>query len=377
MSGSVVLHIGMPKTGTSSIRHYLYGNKPAFRRRGFVLPVSPGETNHVKVALYAWNDVKKNASSLRQLHGLRSPESIRDFRTTFLSEFSREAASWKPEETVVLTSEYLSTLYEPQEFERLRRLLGTMGARPVQVVVYLRRQDLYCASQYCQRVRGGDAMSWPQMTRQALRHPRYDYATVLAKWADAFGRDRLRVRVLEKGQLIGGDLVTDFMSTIGCDGGPDFRPAHWLNKSLDTRSLEFLRQLNKMSDRTDLCAGRAKDELIRALEAISEGPPTPMPHDLARRLLERYRESNMQVARQYLGRADGRLFLEALDDEGARQPVFSVDDAVELAAKLWTAARRSQDAVQPEPSSSQTASGDSLRWSLRRLVSGLARRGVG
>src|SRR4051812_36051133 len=150
----IFLHIGLPKTGTSSIQQYLHNNRAPMRRQGFVVPTTLGRLNHEHVALYALAD--RDKSTVRRRHGLLSVEAVRTFREGLRSELAEEAATWSSDDAVVVSGEHMSMLQEPEEFDRLKELIALMGAgRPVRVIVYLRRQDLYCLSGYSQRLKAG------------------------------------------------------------------------------------------------------------------------------------------------------------------------------------------------------------------------------
>lgn len=157
----VFLHIGMPKTGTTSIQHFLNQNRRALCARGFVVPRTPGRTNHKNLALYALPD--HGRQKMRRANGLDTPGEIMRFRELFLTRFAEEAASWSNDQTVVLSSEHMSLLRKPDDFQRLKRLLAVMGDRPIRIVIYLRRQDLFYLSGYSQRIKSGASLHWSDL----------------------------------------------------------------------------------------------------------------------------------------------------------------------------------------------------------------------
>jgi len=342
MSSPVFLHIGMPKTGTSSIQAYLHQNRKALRDRGLVVPHAPGRKNHSKITLYA-HTYRKGVTIL-QAHEVASHSAAEKFRESFLTEMKEEAAHWSANETVVFTGEHMSLLREPEEFDRLKKLLDVMGDRPVKIVVYLRRQDLFYLSGYSQRIKNGSTLPWSDLGEN-FDPSTFNYATMLEGWKSAFGKDSIIVRVFERGQMIGGDLLSDFMSVIGFADVPIAATVR-KNESLDARTLEFLRRLNPWYPR--FVEGRLNKDrraLVSAMEQLSEGPSLRMGRAAAVEFLAQYEESNRTVAREYLGRADGKLFLDDPKDESEAPPSLSLDDAMELSAKLWAVA----NALQPPP----------------------------
>lgn len=333
MHKPIFLHIGTHKTGTSSIQHYLSKNAPALRRRGIVVPAAAGSVNHYNVPLFALSD--EDLSPLRFNHSLVTPEAVVDFRNALLASIKAEAATWTEQEAIVLSSEHLMSLRDPGEFDRLKALLTTMGPRPVRIVIYLRRQDAYYVSAYAQHIKGGSTAPW--LSQESFDHLELDYGLTLARWESAFGRDSLCVRVFEGGQLTGGDAIADFMSVIGCDGLDNFQVMK--NVSLDARSTEFLRRINPWFPRfTENQPNLQRRALLHALTRLSTGPRLRLDRPSAMKLLAQYEESNARIAREYLGRADGRLFRESPPDQTEQPPALSIDEATEISSQLWSIA---------------------------------------
>lgn len=338
MAKPVFLHIGMPKTGTSSIQQYLRNNRVALRGHDFIVPTTLGHLNHENVSLFALAD--RSRSTVRRRHGLMSVEAVHAFRNALMVDWTNELAKWSPHEAVVVTGEHMSLLQEPDEFVRLKQFLGLLGDRPVRVIVYLRRQDLYCLSGYSQRIKGGSRLQWSELEKEIDRQE-FDYETMLRRWKEAFGKESIVVRPFEAAQWANGDLICDFMSIIGCPIGPEFRSAVRKNVSLDARSLEFLRRLNHWYPQ--FVKGRLNPQrqpLVSAMQRIAGGVPARMKHEVALAFQERYRESNARIAREYLGRADGRLFFIDPEDEAEQAPALEIDDAIEITAKLWALAQQ-------------------------------------
>lgn len=343
----IFLHIGMPKTGTSSIQSFLRDRRRDLRERGIVVPRSPGRTNHSGLPLYALPD--KTPETIRRTHGLVRVQSIVDFRKKLHADLAEEARQWSDDDTIVLTSEHLSLLRTVEELQRLNQLLAVLGDRPVHVVIYLRRQDLAYISSYSQRIKNGSVLHWSDMA-EAHDPGVWDYASLLDVWRSI--HENIIVRVFERGQLVDGDAVRDFVSIIGCADFP-VADVPRTNESLDARSMEFLRRLNTYFPRfIEGKINKERSALVAALEQISDGRPLRMGREAANRFLTRYEECNARVAREYLRRADGRLFLDKVSDEPEQSPHLSVDDSMEISAKLWAILQGVVISAQPQPNGS-------------------------
>ncbi|WP_425065266.1 hypothetical protein [Reyranella sp.] len=295
-----------------------------------VVPASAGLKNHYNIPLFALADEDRGA--LRLIHGLSTAEKVRGFRGALLATLKADAASWADDDTVILSSEHLIHLQDSAEFDRLKEVLAAMGPRPVRIVIYLRRQDAYYVSAYAQHVRGGSTAAW--MSPESFDHLVLDYQVLLDRWESAFGRERICVRVFERGQLTGNDAVADFMSFVGCPLAGAVNVER--NVSLGARETEFLRRLNPLFPRfIDDRFNEQRRSLVQALTSISNGPPLRLDSKCALEILARYRDSNAAIAAKYLGRTDGQLFHEVPGDAPEQPPALSVDEAVDLSARLW------------------------------------------
>ena len=213
MKRPLTLHIGLSKTGSSSIQHVLAGQRAALLAQGVYLARSPGWANHALLPAAVVDDTKV----LWGYHpatweGLSPPVRIARFREEFAAEMSGLADDVA---RVVITAEQLGgVLREPGEVARLAELLAPYFD-PVQVVVYIRRQDQHAASAYTEWLRSG-TMRDPGLPAGGVeKHPEYDYGGLLDRWAGVFGQDAVVPRIFARDRLVDGDVVADFLAVTG------------------------------------------------------------------------------------------------------------------------------------------------------------------
>ena len=324
------LHIGMQKTGSTSIQHAGRANRDRLADVGLLYPRTPGDKNHIKLTLFAWDGGKTNRLPLAA--GVADPDAYRRFRSGFVEDLRAEIESAACP-TVILSNEHLSSrLKLPAQLNRLATALRSI-ARKITVVVYLRPQHELLVSSYSTKVKAGSIRQIRLPKNQAFY---YNYEWMLSLWADAFGERNLIVRVFDRSELVGGDVVKDFFATIDRPIPVDFDFSDVRNPSLDTKSLEFLRAFN-----THLPAmlgsepNPERGDIIPAMEAVSKGGAIWLPTDQLRTFAEMFTASNANVARRYLGRSDGVLFKTLNFDRGSKPERLTVDDAVRIAAHLW------------------------------------------
>ena len=174
---------------------------------------------------------------------------------------------------------------------------------------------------------------------------RYDYREMIERLAEVFGDANIVVRPYEKGQFFGGTIFADFMHHVFGSEDVDglVIPEKDQNSRLDHDALEFKRLINGLDGSKDekleigrhlvkYCARvdpRVK-EAFQAEELLS--PRRRL------KLLEAFVEGNAWIARRYLRRPDGDLFLELWPSgEDAWTPYsgLTATKAAELAFHLY------------------------------------------
>jgi hypothetical protein len=120
-------------------------------------------------------------------------------------------------------------------------------ADSVQIVAYIRRQDLLVESAYNMQVKWWGARLRADFDEYVKKRRAYpNYFRVLKGWAGVFGVNSLTVRRYERGALESRDIRIDFCKAVGLNHeGLDLMEDS-VNESLGPRALEFLRILNNL-----------------------------------------------------------------------------------------------------------------------------------
>jgi hypothetical protein len=219
---------------------------------------------------------------------------------------------------------------------RLKDLLLPLFS-DIWIIVYLRRQDDFLLSTYSTSVKSGstEPLRLPVPRRADAR---YNHWTLLSRWADVFGKDRIICRRFEKDTLQSGDVVEDFLEAAALNPALPFRKPAPANQSLDATSLEFLRMFNKHIPSS---SADARGRLLQVLAARpSDGTLVTLePQELAD-FMAQFHQSNGQVANAYFGGmrtdSDDPLFAPRSDLRPRERPgPLTAEQAVEIASWLW------------------------------------------
>ncbi|MFN3867408.1 MAG: hypothetical protein ACK4MD_11960, partial [Demequina sp.] len=85
----LVLHIGTPKTGTTTLQRWFAGNRAAVLAQGVWYPETLGAENHRKLTTHARDSDRPDDSFARL--GIRGPEDHARFRRDLEAAFDAEA----------------------------------------------------------------------------------------------------------------------------------------------------------------------------------------------------------------------------------------------------------------------------------------------
>ena len=190
MANEYVLHIGPPKTGTSSLQVAFRNNREALWRRGILYPGSfwgkPRERAHHKLARVI------NGEDAEQC-GL--PENWQEI-------FFDETAD---ADICVLSSEFFSNIRNPEVVASL------FPASRTRVVIYVREPVTHAVSTYQKNIKNLNLCFSFQEFSEFYRTP---YLHLVDCWSGAFGRENVLLRPYDREVMRGGDIVADFANLV-------------------------------------------------------------------------------------------------------------------------------------------------------------------
>ncbi|MFA5268679.1 MAG: hypothetical protein WC379_11965 [Methanoregula sp.] len=296
MDKKLYLHIGGPKTGTTALQLFLARNRQTLERKGFCYP--------------GRDDAHWGICANLRDHTLRG---IKARPHTFVRRCISEIQK-SPCHTHIMSAECLAG---QDKAAILRELIP--GELPVTIVYYARRQDALIESWYKEVVKIGHYRVDERLDEEFLKGvypmPLFNHIRIITPWAESFGRENVIVRCYEKQQM-NGDIIGDFTGITGLSVDETFsHSGEDINASLDPHHLEFVRLCNQaISDASEInyflinCRF-AQSRLFENLRKQHLLSP-----EARNTVLDYYEESNQKIAREYLGRADGRLFYDPRPD---------------------------------------------------------------
>lgn len=336
-----LLHIGSGKTGTTSIQEYMSVNRQRLREQGIHYPVTLGAKNHRRLPAIVQKDDR--AARYFREQGLRDAASRAAAREAWWQEFRAEIASAGDCDRCLISAEHLWDL-GAQEVAALRSRLATLFDE-VRILAYLRDPVDYAMSMYDTALKIGSTNLAPA---SPVAGGPTDYAHVLKSWQGAFGRDRMTVRLFDRAELVGGDILQDFVHAAGIDAA-GFAEVKVKNPSLGVLGQQILLRVNRRlpRHRPDGSPNRMRGDIVGLFERFfADGARTAPDPALVAECQTVLAGSNEWVRQTFFPGRD-RLF-PARSYGACPAPSLDerdLDRMADLVVELWQAARKARRAA--------------------------------
>jgi hypothetical protein len=319
------LHIGLPKTATSSVQKFLFDNPGFLGSHGL---------RYARTGLHAGLKCHHDLLWALGLHqGVAfTDKGIRHRADEFLSGLARESRE-HADRDLVISSELFTFV---DDFSRLEPLLAAFPDRDVRFVLTLRRQDYLLESLYQQIVKDGLDRTFENWLGWS-RH-RADYRVLI---------ERLLV-VAEPGQLIlrafrevfpEGGPVEDFLDALGL--APSAVAAAKIDKGFENprmsrETIEIIRRANELGLELNYFLGRRLKRYSHAKAEFLEPAER-------RELLASFDDANRELASMVRLPAAVHDLLFALDDSATADPMPGGPEAeIEILLRLVAELRDEQ-----------------------------------
>ena len=311
---TLYLHIGAPKTGTSSLQNFFWVNQDVFKKKGYCVPYMPFQYKHksgVRNGLFL-TSVYMNENGKRDKH--QEEENLKEGMMILEKTFMKY-------DNVILTDEGIwNGFFLRKNIEEKAEVLLESAQRcgyQIKVIVYLRRQVDYILSWYNQLIKHSSTkkmscISWEDYYRNYEKYIALDYFKYISQLEKFFGKDNLIVRRFDRKYFVNNSLIDDFMSIIGLDKDEDFidkKAVVIRNTGITENACSLKRIINRIK--------KIKPEEKRMFEKIlikhsadfkDTDKYSLMSAEEVTEFMNKYNASNQQLADNYI--SDGEPLFE-------------------------------------------------------------------
>lgn len=329
---TLYIHIGTPKTGSSTLQHFFENNEEALLRNGIYYPKG--------IPYDRWGGQESTAGNFAWVTRLNLG----------MDQIGRTVREWfEVSDKVLLSTEHIWL----EIGDKASFLAGIASARndlEIKVIVYLRKQADYLESQYRECVRTVlmeesvfDVFNFDHEILKGVKDS-LDYYTVLEEMAKVTGAENIIVRPYEKTQFYKQNIVDDFLNILGLRMDETFvLPERNYNPPISNPALELKRQMNTSAKAEQKLMNDCfynllmQDGTESAVDGACAHFKSLLSYPQRQKFMQRFAEGNRKIALYYLNREEGKLFLEA-DDVNTCAHTVSGDELLKQTIRVFTSA---------------------------------------
>ena len=328
---TLFLHIGTPKTGTSSIQSFCAKNRAVLEKKGYCFPrtvqrfplVGKNRNAHFMIAKITGENGKRDHAEEQRIFSLGMEQIHKCFQEY---------------ENVVISEESIWLCCNDTHREPWNTLIADAKeyGYVVKIIVYLRRQDEYLSSRWNQVIKSGHSVvPWEKHFRDAPVKSKYmlDYAANMNNLAEMFGKENIFVRRFSRDSFYKGTIYADFFQCLGLEITDEYQELkEEANLALKGNTVEIKRIINTSPafNKYDNLYWR---QLISMCSAKSDEnyKCSMLSKEEAEEFLGLYREGNEQIAADFIG--DGKpLFYYDVQDarKWEKNNDYMLDDVIRV-----------------------------------------------
>ena len=220
------LHIGLHKTGTSSIQESLIQNKDNLVKEGILYITNLKIFDNIlNIDFFNINLVDNCITELENI----SKSKKNTIKKIIISNEAFSGNPFNGYKKLKIIIKYLSEI--SKRFE-------------TKIILYLRRQDELIESLYIQSIKGGKTALFNDFIK-TLKYDSFNWSNYIKIWMQYFSKNQLIVRMYDKKNFKDGNIVTDFACVLESKLLKNDTAFYEENKGYSQASLEVAQMLNQ------------------------------------------------------------------------------------------------------------------------------------
>lgn len=301
---TLYIHIGTPKTGTTSIQNFCGLNREKLKGQGVLYPIM---NYH-----YERKSVNRNGHFLIgtiKENGTRNKEKEKQ---VFNSEMQYIVDCFKDYDTILISDESIwwATSTRRKGLWKDLKKHSEQHNYQIKVIVYLRRQDQFMMSRYNQKLKTDFIASTQSFDEYfADMNGRFkcvmDYRERIDNIAKSISKENVIVKRFDRNYFYNGDLNQDFLHILGVKVDDSFQQLkETANTGISVQSGEIKRVLNRLKPITMAENNKLLKILNECEEVLPESNTSLMSTDEVKDFMEQFVDSNESIVDEYIG--DGK-----------------------------------------------------------------------
>ncbi|NOU66250.1 hypothetical protein GC096_19605 [Paenibacillus sp. LMG 31461] len=310
---TIFIHIGLSKTGTTSLQNFLTVNHSKLLQHNIFYPID-SQKKYVQ-----WNQHVGLIPSLTQEKLIFFSDDDNYVKGEALDEFLDDIKKIE-QDNILISSEFFLRLYNDSSIDLLQNSLKNYNTK---IILYVRRQDEFYLSTRSERAKVGfphrisvtNCISDTCLNDSVFLEAA-NYYKLINRWAKAFGKENMIVRIFEKEKLYKNDLFSDFLHIFGIEMDGNFEITNNLNESLSLEKVRFLQELShylvsysNVNNKKRFVHQDIRNFIIQSVDLFEKGKLSEFFSDGEKQQIVNYfEEGNKLLAKEYLQNETGELF---------------------------------------------------------------------
>lgn len=300
---TLYLHIGTPKTGTTSIQHFCKHNTKVLAEKGVCYPIFNFK--------YLSSGNSRNGLFLQNSYYNQNGERDKSVEEKYFDKGSEKLKElFKKYDNIVLSDEgiWQTAFVRARGKDTISKIkkMAEEGNYQVKIIVYLRSQEEYAVSWWNQLVKhsrtSANKVSWAYYRKNIARYVGLDYYGNLMQLEEAFGQGNIIVRRFDKEYFKNGRLLDDFLDVFGLEYTDEFEiTQEERNTRFSDNACEVKRAINKIPTVTQKDRIYFEELLHEVSEVSMKRYSSYMMSDSEIEVfMKKYEEGNKKIAERYL-----------------------------------------------------------------------------
>lgn len=301
---TLYIHIGTPKTGTTSIQNFCGLNREKLKEQGVLYPIMNYHYERKSVnrnGYFLTGTIKEN--------GTRNKEKEKQ---VFDNELQYIVDCFNDYDTILLSDESIwwATSTRRKGLWKDLKKHSEQHNYQIKVIVYLRRQDQFMMSRYNQKLKTDFIASTQSFDEYfADMNGRFkcvmDYRERIDNIAKSISKENVIVKRFDRNYFYNGDLNQDFLHILGVKVDDSFQQLNeTANTGISVQSGEIKRVLNRLKPITMADNNKLIKILKECEEVLPESNTSLMSTDEVKAFMEQFVDSNESIVDEYIG--DGK-----------------------------------------------------------------------
>ncbi len=288
---TIYLHIGKPKTGTTTIQNFLALNGDLLKENNFYYPCD-NERSYIHDFQHVPLTCAISKKPIWQV--VRKKPDMSDKLFEDLQEDVNKANC----DNVIISSEYFSHVvtFSRDNIRTLKQKLDFYFPEyKVKIIIYIRRQDDYFVSGISEGLKYGN--NGEISLENAYKYASFRTYELLEVYAEQFGAENITARPFDRVQFVDNDLLADFLDVIGISFDKNYEIPTMMNESLTLQEMNFFEKLNKLMETAENNDIHQRiRQYIRDTKIFCNGKSkNALSEDDKEKLVQFYREENENV----------------------------------------------------------------------------------